>query len=121
VHAFPLRLRDQVIGALNIFGATSGRLSDADAQILQALTDVATIGLLQERAVRRGEVLVEQLQGALNSRVIIEQAKGATAQALSIGVDEAFEVLRGNARRRGRRLVDVAHDVVTDPSLIAEL
>jgi GAF domain-containing protein len=121
VHAFPLRLRDQVIGALNLFGSEPKQLAHDEAQILQALTDIATIGLLQERAVRRAEVLAEQLQAALNSRVIIEQAKGAIAQTLGIGVDEAFEVLRVYARRHQRRLIEVAQAAVANPATIREL
>ena len=67
VHAFPLRLRREVIGALNIFGSTPGITFDAaDAQIMQALADIAAISLLQERSIHRGEILTEQLQGALN-------------------------------------------------------
>jgi GAF domain-containing protein len=90
VHAFPLRLRSQVIGALNIFGNTAGGdFGAADVPIMQALADVATIGLMQERAIRRSEALTEQLQGALNSRIIIEQAKGALAQVQDVSVDEA--------------------------------
>ena len=116
VHAFPLRLRSEVIGALNVFGADAGGLDDADVPIVQALADVAAIGLLQERAIRRGEILTEQLQGALNSRVVIEQAKGAVAQAHGVGVDEAFRLIRGFARRHNRRLSEVAHTVVSDPA-----
>jgi GAF domain-containing protein len=117
VHAFPLRLRSEVIGALNVFGSQPGRtLSHVDVPIVQALADVAAIGLLQERAIRRGEVLTEQLQGALNSRIIIEQAKGAVAQANGVSVDEAFTLIRAYARRTNRRLVDVAHTIVTDPA-----
>jgi GAF domain-containing protein len=117
VHAFPLRLRSEVIGALNVFGAEAGGgLDDADVLIVQALADVAAIGLLQERAIRRGEILTEQLQGALNSRVVIEQAKGAVAQAYGIGVDEAFRLIRGFARSNNRRLGEVAQAVVSDPA-----
>jgi GAF domain-containing protein len=117
VHAFPLRLRNEVIGALNVFGTDpNGLLDPADAPIVQALADVAAIGLLQERAVRRGEVLTEQLQGALNSRIVIEQAKGAIAQANGIGVDEAFNLIRDYARRNNRRLSDVAQAIFTDPA-----
>lgn len=85
------------------------------------MADVATIGLLQERTIRRSEVLTEQLQGALNSRIVIEQAKGAIAQTHGMSVDEAFANLRGYARRTRRRLSDVAHAVVTDLESIPEL
>jgi transcriptional regulator with GAF, ATPase, and Fis domain len=121
VHAFPLRLRSEVIGALNLFGADVGAFDEADVQIVQAVADVATIGLLQERTIRRREVLTEQLQGALNSRIAIEQAKGAIAQAHGVSVDEAFASLRSYARRTRRPLSDVAHAVVTDLGDIPEL
>jgi GAF domain-containing protein len=121
VHAFPMRLRKDVIGALNLFGTDVGRMEPGDVRTVQALADVATIGLLQERAVRRGEVLTEQLQGALNSRVIIEQAKGAIAQMRGCSVDEAFTLMRGYCRNHNLRLSDVAHAVVTDPQPIPGL
>jgi GAF domain-containing protein len=104
VHAFPLRLRQEVIGALNLFGTDVGRMEPQDVRTVQALADVATIGLLQQRAVRRGQVLSEQLQGALNSRVVIEQAKGAIAQMRGCSVDEAFTLLRGHCRNHNLRL-----------------
>ncbi len=121
VHALPLRLRNQVIGALNMFGTGTGALDPADVHVVQALADVATIGLLQERAIHRAEVLTEQLQGALNSRVVIEQAKGALAQTHGVDVDIAFERLRAYARRNNRRLSDVAHAVITEPDTIPAL
>jgi hypothetical protein len=121
VHAFPLRLRRQVIGTLNLFGSDLGQMQGADVHLVQALADIATIGLLQERAVRRGEVLAEQLQGALNSRVIIEQAKGAIAQIHGCTVDEAFQALRTYCRSHGRRLGAVAFAVVTDPASVPDL
>jgi GAF domain-containing protein len=115
VHAFPLRLREQVVGALNVFGtAKGGHLAGGDVPIIQSLADVATIGLLQERAIRRGELLAEQLQAALHSRIVIEQAKGAVAQMLGITVDEAFAVIRAYARNHNRRLIDLAHTILTD-------
>lgn len=117
VHAFPLRLRQQVIGAMNVFGATKGGdFQDTDVTVMQALADVASIALLQERAIRRGEVLSEQLQGALNSRIVIEQAKGAVAQARGVSVDEAFASIRSYARSNNQRLTDVAHRIVADPA-----
>jgi transcriptional regulator with GAF, ATPase, and Fis domain len=115
VHAFPMRLRREVIGALNLFGTDAGDMDPADARTVQALADVATIGLLQERAVRRGEVLTEQLQGALNSRIVIEQAKGALAQMHSCSVDQAFDLLRSYSRSQRLGLSEVARGVVTDP------
>ncbi|MFF5293827.1 GAF and ANTAR domain-containing protein [Paractinoplanes globisporus] len=122
VHAFPLRLRERVIGAMNVFGNTRGRLlTGNDVPIMQALADVATIGLLQERAIRRGEVLTEQLQGALNSRIVIEQAKGAVAQARATSVDDAFDIIRRYARSHNYRLVDLAHVIVTDFASVPDL
>jgi AmiR/NasT family two-component response regulator len=88
---------------------------------VQALADVAAIGLIQERAIRRGEILTEQLQGALNSRIVIEQAKGAIAQAHGISVDDAFTLIRNYARRTNRRLGDVAHTITSDPASLPEL
>ena len=116
VHAFPLRLRQDVIGAINVFGTDDARWEDADAHIVQTLAHIATIGLLQERAVRRGAVLVEQLQSALNSRIVIEQAKGAIAQFRGVTVDEAFVLLRSHARRTGTHLAEVALAAVADPA-----
>jgi GAF domain-containing protein len=122
VHALPMRLRGEVLGALNLLGTGARVLEPADVRIAQALLDVATIGLLQERTIRRGELLAEQLQGALNSRVVIEQAKGALAQIHGVSVDEAFNLLRGYSRRQGRRLSEVAQAVLSeDRSSIADL
>jgi transcriptional regulator with GAF, ATPase, and Fis domain len=121
VHAFPLRLRGDVIGAMNVFGTSVGGLNEADVQIVQAIADVAAIGLLQERAISRGEILTEQLQGALNSRIIIEQAKGAIAQVHNITVDAAFELIRSYARRTNTRLGDVARQIVTDLTQLPDL
>jgi hypothetical protein len=107
-----MRLRDDVIGALNLFRAQPGALDPADLRIGQALADVATIGLLQERSVRRGEIAAEQLQGALNSRIIIEQAKGKLAERLSTDMDHAFALLRDYARNSNQRLTEVARAFV---------
>jgi transcriptional regulator with GAF, ATPase, and Fis domain len=121
VHAFPLRLRREVIGTLGVFGTDVGDLDDTDAQIVQALADVAAIGLLQERAISRGEVLTEQLQAALTSRIIIEQAKGALAQAHGVSVDVAFDAIRAYARRSNRRLSEVANLVVVDAASLPDI
>jgi transcriptional regulator with GAF, ATPase, and Fis domain len=116
VQALPMRLRDQVIGALNLFAAELDPFSPADLRVGQALADVATIGLLQERNVRRREAVAEQLQGALNSRVVIEQAKGKLAERLGISMDGAFTMLRDYARSSNQRLTDVARDFVLGAS-----
>lgn len=113
VHAFPMRLRDQTIGALNIFGTSDAFFQDDEVRIVQALADIATIGLLQERALSHAEALTEQLEGALNSRIIIEQAKGALAQLERTTPTDAFDLMRKRARADRRRLVDVAHEVIS--------
>jgi transcriptional regulator with GAF, ATPase, and Fis domain len=112
VDALPMRLRDQVVGALNLFRAAPSPFAAADLRIGQALADVATIGLLQERSLRRSETLAEQLQGALNSRVIIEQAKGKLAERLSIDMQDAFRMLREYARNSNQHLTDVARNFI---------
>jgi transcriptional regulator with GAF, ATPase, and Fis domain len=112
VEALPMRLRDEVIGALTLFRAWPGSLDPAELRIGQALADVATIGLLQERSLRRGEVLAEQLQAALNSRVVIEQAKGKLAERLGVDMDRSFGLLRDYARSSNQRLTDVARNFV---------
>lgn len=111
VHAVPLRLRGEAIGALNLFRQLPGAMPTEELTLGQALADVATIAILQERAVRRAEVLTEQLQAALTSRVIIEQAKGVLAQHSGLGMDESFNRLRGYVRSRNARLSDVARAV----------
>lgn len=112
VHAVPMRLRTEVIGALNLFDTTPGPLDEGKLRIGQALADVATIGLLQQRAIHRRDTLTEQLQTALESRVLIEQAKGVLAERLHLDMDEAFTLLRGYARNHNRRLSDLAQAVV---------
>jgi transcriptional regulator with GAF, ATPase, and Fis domain len=113
VYALPLRLRDRVIGALNLFAVTTSGLSEADLRTGQALADVATIGILQQRTIREGEVLATQLQSALSSRVHIEQAKGVLAERWQVSVDEAFAALRDHARRTNQRLTDLARMVAS--------
>jgi GAF domain-containing protein len=111
-HSFPLRLRGRVLGSLNLFSSDRGGLTPADVVAGQALADVAAIALCQFWALRDERVVTEQLQHALESRVVIEQAKGMLAERASVGVDEAFSFLRGYARTTKRRLVDVAGEVV---------
>ena len=112
VHAFPLRLREETIGALNLFSRNTQRFDPQEVGIVQALADVATIAILQERTISRAGILTEQLQGALNSRIVIEQAKGALAQLEGTTPDEAFALMRAQARSSRLRLVDVASEVL---------
>jgi transcriptional regulator with GAF, ATPase, and Fis domain len=112
VQALPMRLREQVIGALNLFSVDAGALAPADVRVGQALADVATISLLHERSMRHSDALNEQLQTALNSRVIIEQAKGKLAERLGVDMDLAFTLLRDRARTSNRRLSDLARAFV---------
>jgi transcriptional regulator with GAF, ATPase, and Fis domain len=115
-HALPLRLRGQVIGALNLFRTSTQPLGEEDITLGQALADIATIGLLHEREVRGRQVLTEQLQHALDSRVLIEQAKGMLAERVGLSPAQAFTAMRSYARGTGQRLAVVA-DGVLDGSL----
>jgi GAF domain-containing protein len=112
VHAIPMRLRDQIIGTLNLFSAAPGGLDPAVARLARALVDVATIGILQERAIHQQELVASQLQVALNSRVLIEQAKGVLAERLEVSPDEAFTLLRRYARDHNHPLTQLADDVI---------
>jgi GAF domain-containing protein len=111
-HALPLRLRRQVIGALNLFGTGREPLSDDHLAVAQGLADIATIGLLNERAVRDQVILSEQLQTALHSRILIEQAKGVLSARAGTTVAEAFRLMRTYARRAGTPLTAVAEGIV---------
>ncbi|WP_110207268.1 GAF and ANTAR domain-containing protein [Nocardioides daejeonensis] len=118
-HAIPLRLRDSVLGAMNLFCSSDSRLSDVDAAVGQALADIATIGLLQERAARQSGLIAEQLQLALNNRVLIEQAKGVLMASADLDVDRAFQLMRDYSRRNSQAVKDVARRVV-DRALTAD-
>lgn len=108
LHAVPMRLRGQTIGAINIFDPSSRRLADHEANMTQAFADVATIGILQERGTKDQALLSTQLGRALETRVAIEQAKGVLAERLKITMDESFNLLRRHARANNLRLADVA-------------
>jgi hypothetical protein len=112
VHALPMRLRSEVIGALNLFDTRTGDLDGETTRLAQALADVATIGLLQERAIRHRETLAEQLQTALNSRIVIEQAKGVIAERRRLDMDRSVALLRARARAGNRRLSELAEAVI---------
>jgi serine phosphatase RsbU (regulator of sigma subunit)/GAF domain-containing protein len=112
VHALPMRVRDVTIGALNLFRADEGALSSADVRAAQTLADAATIAVVQHRSVRDAQGLDEQLHHALNTRIVIEQAKGMVAERAGTDVDQAFARLRNHAHNHDVRLIDVARDVI---------
>ena len=119
VHTRPMRVRNTVIGALNLFGDRPGPMPETDLHTAQALADIATISIIRDRTADTLTELVEQLQTALSSRVAIEQAKGMLAGRLGIDTDAAFSRLRQYARSHGERLTGVAQKVL-DGSLMTE-
>jgi GAF domain-containing protein len=121
VNAFPMRLRGTIIGALNLFHIEPGQMAPPDIEAAQALADVATIAILQHRAVAEAQHINEQLQNALNSRIVIEQAKGMVGERANLNMEEAFSKLRAHARDNNRRLVDVARDVISGALSAASL
>jgi GAF domain-containing protein len=112
VHALPLRLRGTVIGALNLFHAESAEMPTADIEAAQALADVATIAILAHRASLEAQVVNQQLHHALNSRIVIEQAKGMVAERAGLNMEQAFSALRTYARDHNLRLAHVAGSVI---------
>ncbi|MBG6225292.1 GAF domain-containing protein [Arthrobacter sp. CAN_A2] len=112
VHVVPLRIHDRVIGAMGLFCSEIGDLAREDAMIAQALASVATISLLQERTIRESQIVNDQLQRALNSRIMIEQAKGVIAQISTVTMDEAFNRLRNHARSTHQTLNDTSQKVI---------
>lgn len=113
VSALPMKLRDERVGALNLFADhRDGLHRPAQVALAQALADMATIGIVHQRRFQARDGLITQLQGALDSRVVLEQAKGFLAEQTGLDIDEAFRLMRDHARRQQRRLHDVAADVV---------
>jgi GAF domain-containing protein len=112
VHALPMRLRGAAIGALALFHVEPGEMRPDDVEAAQALADVATIAILQYRAALEAQVLNEQLHHALNSRIVIEQAKGMVAERHGLDMEQAFSTLRSHARNHNLRLVEVANAVI---------
>jgi transcriptional regulator with GAF, ATPase, and Fis domain len=121
VHALPMRLRERVIGALNLFSVNATGLNHTTIELGRAFADVATIGILSERAAREQNLLSQQLQNALNTRIIIEQAKGLLAERRDLSMDQAFTTLRGYARGNGRKLTEVALALIDGDNSITDL
>ena len=115
VIAIPLRLRSERIGALNLFRREVGLMAESDLLVAQGLADVATIGILHQRVLTRDAMINSQLQTALNSRIVIEQAKGVLSERLGLDMDQAFAHLRSMARNHNRHLSDTARAVIENP------
>lgn len=111
-HSIPMRLRDDTIGAINLLRNDTGDLTEEDTKLARALADIATIGVIHERTISRSSTTTAALQHALTSRIRIEQAKGVLAERAGISIDDAFELLRGHARRNQLGLTLVADEVV---------
>ena len=112
VYAIPLRLRQTTIGTLNLMRTERGEISQYDIRAAQALADVATIGILQERTIRDASTIRDQLQQALSTRIIIEQAKGVVAETEKLSMDAAFDRIRGHARAHQTPLSELARQLV---------
>jgi hypothetical protein len=116
-----MRLRTEVIGALNLFSTSSSVLDDHDLAVAQALADIATIGILQQRAIHDSRAFSAQLEAALDSRIVIEQAKGIVAERNRVDVDEAFQQIRRFARNNNRLLSETAREVISGKLLTITL
>jgi transcriptional regulator with GAF, ATPase, and Fis domain len=112
VHTVPMRLRNTVLGALGLFGTGTGLLSEGDRALAQALAHVASVAIVADRAIHDESTIKDQLQAALNSRVVIEQAKGVLAQLGTLDMDQSFDALRRYARDHNSRLSDLARQVI---------
>jgi hypothetical protein len=112
VAAVPMRLRSDVIGALNLFSARGTALNEHDLTVAQAMADIATIGILQERTIHDSRAFSAQLESALDSRIVIEQAKGIVAERNQIDVDAAFQQIRSFARNHNRLLSETARQII---------
>ncbi len=121
VLALPMRNRDDIIGALNLLRTAAGTLTDEDLHLGRALANVATIGILHQRALVHQETIAEQVQSALNSRITIEQAKGVLAERLSLDMGAAFDLLQSYAREHHRGISDVALAVIRAELNVADL
>jgi transcriptional regulator with GAF, ATPase, and Fis domain len=117
VYAFPMRLRQDTIGGLNLFCTRPDALDEEGQVIAKSFADIATIGILQQRSLHRTSLLAESLQHALDTRVVVEQAKGILSERGQLPMDQTFAVLRSYARHHRLKLSDLAHSVVHPPHL----
>jgi GAF domain-containing protein len=121
VHALPVRLRQQVIGALNLFRADAGALDVSDVLVAQAFADATAIAILQQRALHDSQLLATQLQAALDSRILIERAKGMLAERCQLSIGDAFDQIRSYSRSHNRRLTGVCQSVLEGTLGVGEL
>jgi GAF domain-containing protein len=117
VYAFPMKLREATVGGLNLFGSREDTLDEEGRRIAKALADIATIGILQQRSLHRSSLLAENLQRALNTRIVVEQAKGVLSERGNIPMEQTFDLLRSYARSNNLKLSDVAQAIVYPPSI----
>jgi GAF domain-containing protein len=108
----PMTLEGRSIGALNLYSSEPREWPDEDVAAAQVLADLATAFLVNASKLRQQEELAAQLAGALESRVLIEQAKGVVSASAHVSVDEAFRRMRSWARNHNLPLPSVAQDVV---------
>ncbi len=121
VYAFPMRLREAAVGGLNLFCVQEHSM-DAEARVIaKALADIATIGILQQRSVNRSSLLAENLQRALNTRIVVEQAKGVLSERGGLPMEQTFQLLRSYARSNNLKLSELAQSVVYPPNLADEV
>jgi GAF domain-containing protein len=121
VHALPMHLRGITVGALNMFRVDTGSLHEEDVLVAQALADVATIAIIQHQASVSAAVLNSQLSEALNSRIIIEQAKGKVSEASGLDMDRSFQRIRNHARNHNLRLTELARGIAEGTTSIVGL
>lgn len=121
VYSFPMRLDQQVIGALNLYAEHPSAFSDDQIEVGGVFADVGTMYLLNARDIAQRDLLTRQLQHALNSRVLIEQSKGFVAARCGADPSEAFELIRGYARRHQVRVRIVARAVLQGDLAVTDL
>lgn len=121
ILATPMKSRTKTIGAMSLFGDSALEVNERDAALARALADLTTICILQDRAIHEGRAMEQHLQNALDSRIIIEQAKGVIAHGLTLTMDDAFALLRKHARDRNLTIRSVAKRVCDGDLEVAEL
>lgn len=118
--ALPMRRHADIVGAVGILDARGSTVSAQDIALARTLAEAATIGLRQQRALEVSTQRSTQLQHALDSRIVIEQAKGMVAARLGLSLGEAFGLLRDHSRQHNERLAEVAAKVIRQELFMPE-